>query len=301
VAVHVSSMTEANSRPELVTPEIGDHEFALFQSMIKREAGIHLASTKKSMLVSRLIRRLNALKIPSFSDYYRYVIQSGSDERTRLLDAICTNETWFFRNPKHFELLRNEVIRSWESDARAGKRSRRARIWSAGCSTGEEPFSLAMVLLDALPNWELEILATDLSTQALDRARTATWPIEKSQDIPAPYLKRFMLRGTRSQEGKMRAGSQVRAVVSFARLNLNDSDWPIDRLPPFDVIFCRNVLMYFEASCRERIVHHLLKYLSRSGRFFVGDAEGLNGFQGLESVMPAVYAFAGSTRPKIGT
>jgi chemotaxis protein methyltransferase CheR len=169
------------------------------------------------MLVGRLFRRLNSLGLSSFSEYYRHVVYTGEREMVQLLDAICTNETWFFRNPDHFTFIRDQLVPAWGADVRASRRQPRLRVWSAACSSGEEPYSLAMVLLEALPGWEVNILATDLSSRALARARAATWPIDKSQDIPPRYLSQYMLRGTRSQQGKMRAGAELRKAVVFDR------------------------------------------------------------------------------------
>jgi len=278
-------------------PEISDHEFALFQALIKREAGIHLALSKKPMLVCRLFRRLDALKLGSFADYYKHIIHGPDDERKRMLDAICTNETWFFRNEKHFELLRDELAPSWIGAARPGRRSRELRAWSAGCSTGEEPFSLAMVLHDALPDWSIEVLASDLSNRALALAQQATWPLEKSERIPSRYLKRYMLRGTGAQAGKMKASDRIRALVRFDRVNLNESPWPVEGAPRFEIVFCRNVLMYFSPSCRQRVLRRLLACLAPGGFLFLGDAEGLGEPDDrLLPVIPAVYRLRAEPR-----
>jgi chemotaxis protein methyltransferase CheR len=270
-------------------PEISDHEFALFQSLIRREAGIFLGANKKPMLVSRLMRRLSALKLTSFSDYYRQVISAGPSELVLLLDCICTNETWFFRNPRHFAFVKDQVVPRVAAEAAEGRRGRRVRAWSAGCSSGEEPFSLAMVLVDGLPGWDIGIQATDLSTRVLERARAATWPVDKNRDIPGPYLKRYMLRGTRSKEGSMKAVSEIQALVTFNRLNLADSAWVVDGAGPFDLIFCRNVLMYFDPACRTRVVKALISRLTPRGYIMVGDAEGLGGFDELEMTGPGIY------------
>jgi chemotaxis protein methyltransferase CheR len=278
-------------RSHVSLTEISDDEFTLFQTLICREAGIHLAPTKKPMLVSRLMRRVAALKLTSFGDYYRYVVHDGRDEMVRLLDAVCTNETWFFRNPKHFSFVRETLCPAWIAEAEAGRRSRKINAWSAASSSGEEPFSLAMVLLDGLPGWEVNILATDLSSRVLERAEAATWSMEKNGDIPPQYLKRFMLRGMGAHEGKMRAGPELRSVVTFRRLNLNDDIWQLDPERQFDVLFCRNVLMYFEHGRRERVLRRLLRRLPPRGYLFLGDAEGLNGFEGLRLVAPSVHTF----------
>jgi chemotaxis protein methyltransferase CheR len=284
------------ARSSASVTEISDDEFALFQTLICREAGIYLGPTKKPMLVSRLMRRVNALKLPSFGEYYRYVLRGGpagqkNDEMVRLLDAISTNETWFFRNPKHFSFVKETLCPAWIKEAAANRRPRQVSIWSAAASSGEEPFSLAMVLLDALPGWDLRVVATDLSSRVLERARAATWSIEKSGDIPAGYLKRFMLRGTGAQVGSMRARQELRNVVTFDRLNLNDEAWPFGPAERFDAVFCRNVLMYFEPRCRERVLRRILERLPPRGYLFLGDAEGLSGFEGLRMVAPSVHTF----------
>ena len=283
--------SEPVSMAEGGVPEISDEEFALFQGLIRREAGIHLAPIKKSMLVSRLFRRLAALGLHSFGDYYRHVAFGPAEEKVCLLDAICTNETWFFRNRKQFELLGGPIATEWREAVKLGGRSRTARVWSAACASGEEPFTIAMVLMDALPGWAVEILATDLSTRALSSARTATWLLEKSKDIPEHYLKRHMLRGSGSQVGKMRASQSLRSLIRFERLNLNDREWALDpQRTPFDLVFCRNVFMYFDPVDRERALRRLISSLAPGGYLFLGDAEGAGGVDPrIEVVMPAVY------------
>jgi chemotaxis protein methyltransferase CheR len=165
-------------------------------------------------------------------------------------------------------------------------------VWSAGCSTGQEPYSLAMTLRHHLPaaaGWEIEIVATDLSIRALAIARGATWEFAACSEIPKNYLKAFMLRGCRGQEGKIKAGAEIRAVVNFAQVNLNDAVYAVNG--PFDLIFCRNVLIYFDREDRERIVRRLLSYLSPSGYLFVGHAESLHTMHdAVRSVMATVYA-----------
>lgn len=284
----------AKNHAQSVT-EISDDEFALFQSLICREAGIHLAASKKPMLISRLMRRVGALNLESFGEYYRHVINDRGEEMVRLLDAVSTNETWFFRNPKHFSFVKDVLCPAWIAEAKEGRRPRRVTAWSAASSSGEEPFSLAMVLLDRLPGWDISILASDLSTRVLERAQEATWSIEKSGDIPAPYLKRYMLRGSGGQDGKMRAAPEIRNVVTFRRFNLNDEFWSVDSEGPFDLVFCRNVLMYFEAGRRERVLHRIVKRLPPRGYLFLGDAEGLTGFQGLRMAAPGIHTLKTNT------
>lgn len=270
---------------------ITDKEFASFQALIYREAGIYLSAAKMPLLVGRLTRRLRELGLNSFTAYYRRVVEGDEAERIRLLDAISTNETHFFREPRQFEFLEQRVFPEWSRQAASGLRVRKIQAWSAACSTGEEPYSLAMTLLDRFPpssGWEIEILATDLSTRVLERARAAIWPMEKAREIPQQYLRRFMLRGTRSQEGKMKAGPEVRSVVRFERMNLNERHYPVDGR--FDLIFCRNVLIYFDQASKGGVIDRLLNRLLPAGYLFFGHAESLNGLTDrVRCVFPTVY------------
>jgi len=192
---------------------ISQREFAMFQALIQREAGIYLSQAKRDLLVNRLSPRLRELGLQSFEDYYR-IADSDHDERVRMLDRISTNETQFFREPRHFEYLEQTVYPALQKRAEIGEGARRVRVWSAACSSGEEPYSIAMSLLSHFsPSWELHILATDISTRVLKRAEEAVWPLERASQIPPPYLKAYMLRGTKSQEGKMKAAPELRAIV----------------------------------------------------------------------------------------
>ena len=254
-----------------------EREFALFQVLVEREAGLLLGPTKQALLVGRLSRRLHALSLTSFGAYYRHVTARGNEaERVRMLDCLCTNETDFFREPQHFELLSQRVIPEWTRRAAQGLMARRVRVWSAGCSTGEEPYSLAMTLLSHLPaGWDVEVLATDLSTWALDRARQGLWSVDKAELIPRRLLRAYMLRGVRTQEGWMQAGPELRAVLRFAHVNLSDERcWPEG---PFELVFCRNVLIYFGADSRVRALDALLRRLRATGYLFLGHAESLTG------------------------
>jgi chemotaxis protein methyltransferase CheR len=267
---------------------VSDRDFQRFQALIHREAGIWLAPVKKALLVGRLGRRLRELGITSYAAYYERVVDDEA-ERIRMLDAICTNETHFFREPKHFDFLVERVFPAWRAEADAGRRERRLRIWSAACSTGEEPYTLAMVVLTAFPaGWDLEILASDLSTKVLDRAAAGLWPLEKSKEIPDAYLKNFMLRGFGAQDGLMKAGPEIRGLVKFTRVNLVGETWPGGA--PFDLIFCRNVLIYFERQAKITVVERLLDRLDPRGYLFLGHAESLGGFTiKARAVLPTVY------------
>ena len=281
----------AGTVPAVVAPAVtavSDAEFELFQRLILAEAGIWLAPMKKALLVGRLARRLRELGLASYRAYHERVREDPA-EKIRMLDAICTNETHFFREPRHFEFLSTRVFPALREQAEAGRRARRIRVWSAACSSGEEPYSIAMALLDAFPSgWDLEILATDLSTRILERARAAVWPIAKSSEISRPFLDAFMLRGVASQAGLMKAGPEIRALVRFDRVNLNGESWPEGR---FDLVFCRNVLIYFERRAKERVVERLLDRLEPGGHLFLGHAESLGGLTTrARPAMPTVYS-----------
>lgn len=285
-------------RPEYPGRTISDQEFALFQSLIYREAGIYLPQTKKPLLVRRLSGRLTALGLSSFAAYYRRVAHARDRrERIHMLDCVTTNETSFFREPKQFEFLEREVVPRWKRDADRGLRSKRVRAWSTACSSGEEPYSLAMLLLDTLPRtlgWGVDVLATDLSTRALSRAREATWSDSKLEEIPKRYHKRFLLKGKRSQVGRIRVGRQVREVVQLGRLNLHDSRARVDGA--FDLILCRNVLIYFDAESKRGVIDRLVERLAPDGYLMVGHAESLiDASDKLRSVAPSVYRLTGGS------
>jgi chemotaxis protein methyltransferase CheR len=285
-------------RREIAIRPITDTEFADLRDLVYQQAGIFLSAPKKALLVGRLSRRLRELGMETFGAYYRHV-RGDPAELRRLLEAICTHETQFFREPRQFDFLESVVFPEWEAQAAAGARPRRIRVWSAGCSTGEEPYSLGMILLSRFgpqSGWTVEIRATDLSTKALARAEAAVWPIEKAAAIPADYLHAFMLRGTRSQQGLMKAGPLLRSVVRFGIHNLGDAASAGDG--PYDLIFCRNVLIYFNAESRSRAIHRLMSQLSGTGYLFLGHAETLNGITAqLRSVGPTVYSWAPRVPP----
>lgn len=257
-------------------------EFRLFQSLVHHEAGIFLSDQKRALLVGRLAPRLRALAMTSFASYHDRV-RSDREELVRMLDAICTNETQFFREPKQFAFLQEVVLPAWRA---SGKRQ--IRVWSAGCSTGEEPYSIAMTLAAGMPEASIEVLASDLSMKALDRAKSAIWPVERAAQIPVHYRKSFMLRGSGAQEGKMTARPELRALIRFARINLSHETYPV--AGRFDLIFCRNVLIYFDAPSKRRVIERLLDRLDPSGYLFLGHSESLNNVDRVRTVGPTVYA-----------
>jgi chemotaxis protein methyltransferase CheR len=277
---------------DMLPREISLKEFLRFQQLIYRESGIWLSEAKTSLLTGRLSKRLRALGLKRFSEYYERVT-TDQEERWTMLDVITTNETHFFREPVHFQFLETHVLPAWQAAANAGQRPQTIRVWSAGCSTGQEAYSLAMTLVDRFPasrNWSIEILATDLSRRALAIAEQGVWNGEKAREIPPHYLRAYMFRGIGENEGKIKAAPAIR-VIRFMRLNLNDAT--VSGLGKFDLIFCRNVLIYFDIESRRRAVGRLLRHLSSDGFLFLGHAETLNGIcPSLQCIAPTIYTQA---------
>jgi chemotaxis protein methyltransferase CheR len=270
--------------------------YTRFQKLIHQEAGIWLGESKSALLCGRLSRRLRALKMSSLEDYYEFVAHPNhNDERVAMVDAITTNETRFFRDPRHFEFLEQRVIPHWRSEAQQGRRTKTVRLWSAGCSSGEEPYSLAMLLARHLPNdqgWSVKILATDISTKVLALARLGVYNAAKSTDIPEPLLKDYMLKGVDDCAGQMKVMPQVQDMIEFDKLNLVYGPYPPEL--HFDVVFCRNVLIYFDQEAKQKVVEHCSRCLARNGFLFVGQAENLSTVNSrLRSLAPAIYARAG--------
>jgi chemotaxis protein methyltransferase CheR len=265
--------------------------FRDFSELIRRHAGINLSDAKRALLSGRLARRLRELGDITYAQYLEKV-RGDDDEFTILLDLVSTNETHFFREPRQWEVLEREVLPAWRLAAAEGRRPRRVHAWSAACSTGEEPFTLAPFLLRHTPpeaGWSIDITATDLSTRALARAKAATWPMQRAAEIPKSYLQSYFLRGTGPEEGKLRATSELRQMIRFSRLNLMEETQYPDG--PFDLIFCRNVLIYFDAPTKQAVVRRLVRRLAPGGLLLLGHAESLIGMnEGLASWGPATYA-----------
>ncbi|QSQ20006.1 protein-glutamate O-methyltransferase CheR [Pyxidicoccus parkwayensis] len=258
------------------------------------EAGVRLGDGKAEFVRWRLSARLRALGLESFMDYAARVTVDAA-ERKKMVEALLVHETRFFREPAQFTWLERELFPHWRHDS-TRRRSRHVRAWSAACSTGQEPYSLAMLLLAHLPaeeGWSVEVLGTDLSGDALARAEAAMWPMEKASEIPTAYLHRFMLRGTGPAEGWIRAGPQLRSAVRFQPLNLLRVE---DKVPGiFDLVMCRNVLIYFDAASSARALRGLVRCLAPDGLLLLGHAEGLHGMRGMRAVHSSIYTRASGT------
>ena len=271
--------------------ELTNREFTRVQGLIHSQTGIYLPESKKALVVARLSRRLRTLELGSFSEYLDLIARDRV-EHTLMLDSICTNETRFFREPRQFAFLETDVLPHWKMLGDGGLMPRRLRVWSAACSTGEEPFSLAMLLRTHFPvesGWTIDILASDISTKVLSAAKEAVWSIERAADIPEPYRRAYMLKGVRGEEGKMRAQPSLRSMIEFRSINLNDDRYEVEG--PFDLIFCRNVLIYFDRETKAAVIERLTKHLSPTGFLFLGHSETLHSAaHALRLVGPTAYA-----------
>jgi chemotaxis protein methyltransferase CheR len=260
-------------------------QFDTVRTLLHGISGIDLQEGKERLVQSRLGRSLRTLGLPDFETYLAYVQADRSGGAlSDLVDALTTNETSFFRESRHLDVLCQEVLPPLRQQARP------IRLWSAGCSTGEEPYTLAMVLRAALAqsgHSEVRILATDLSARALARARAATYDEARLKKVPDAYL-RTAFRPLTGQPPRFRVADELRRMVRFARLNLMDA-WPMRR--SMDVIFCRNVMIYFDRPTRERLIARFIDMLAPGGHLFVGHSESLTASDyGLRFVQPAVYA-----------
>lgn len=258
-----------------------DQEFNQFQRFIYEAAGISLSSAKKALVCGRLARRVQQYQFNSYSDYFR-LLMSGKDaaEVQTAIDLLTTNETYFFREPKHFEMLRQHAVA-------AGKRGQPFRVWSAASSTGEEAYSIAMVLADCLPDDHWEVVGSDISSRVLARARLGHYPLERTTHIPPAYLKRFCLKGMDKQKGTLLVERSLRAKVQFLQVNLNAA---LPALGTFDVIFLRNVMIYFNGDTKQQVVGRVASLLKPDGYFFIGHSESLHGVSdAVRPCAPSIY------------
>lgn len=265
----------------LTAPVLKDTEFKQFCDLIYRIAGISMSSSKKALVSSRLAKRLTFHDLDSYGEYFQMITAlDGKTELQTAIDLLTTNETHFFREPKHFDFLRRQILQTV-------KFSKMFRIWSAACSTGEEPYSIAMMLDELLGNAPWEIVASDLNTQVLAQARSGLYPMDRVPEIPQYYLSNYCLKGTGTQEGKLLIDRKLRERVQFVQHNLTDTP---PKLGQFDVILLRNVLIYFNQETKIKVVAKLLPLLRPSGYFFVGHSETLNGISDeVKLVQPAIY------------
>ena len=253
-----------------------DEDFAYLSDLVGRNAGINLTDDKRELVYGRVAKRLRILGIRNFSDYCELLRQGSNDEFTHFINSITTNVTSFFRESHHFDYLANHILPAIVRK-NAGIAHPRLRIWSAGCSTGEEPYSIAMVLRENIRDidrWDARILATDLDSNVLDIAKSAEYPADRVQQVAEERKKRWMLKGTGSKSGRIKIRPEVRNMVHYKQLNLTES-WPVNG--PFDCIFFRNVAIYFKRDTQVSLLNRFADRLDANGTLYVGHAESLIG------------------------
>jgi chemotaxis protein methyltransferase CheR len=264
---------------------LSDREMDRIVRLVYERSGITLHQGKRALIVARLHKMLKAGGFRSFSDYVRHVETDRSgQELSVLIDAISTNHTSFFREDEHFRYLAARVVPPLAAADRP------VRVWCAACSTGQEPVSIAVTLMDALPaaqHGRVRLLASDISTRALKTATAGVYPLRVAEGLSQPVLKSYFERGLGADEGKVRVRAQVRRAIEYRRLNLIE----IDSLnETFDVVFCRNVMIYFDKAVQQRVVSMIERHLAPGGHLFIAHSESLNGLShGLKWMAPAVY------------
>lgn len=263
-------------------------DFNRLSKFIQREFGIKLSPVKKTMLEGRLQKRLRALHLNSYAAYCDYLFSSqGGQEVVPMMDLVTTNKTDFFREPAHFALLESRLL----SELAHRPAGRPFKAWSAGCSSGEEPYTLAMVLSEyALthPFPDFHIYATDISTEVLGVAARAVYPEARVADIPLPLRQKYLLRSRDRAQSTVRIAPAIRAKVRFDSLNFMHENYEMPG--DFDIIFCRNVLIYFDKPTQEQVINKLCKHLRKDGLLFLGHSESITNMEvPLNQLRPTVF------------
>ncbi len=271
--------------------ELRVREFNLFRKLIYGKSGIKLNDSKLELVRSRLAKRLRQLSIPTFKEYYSLLSeQLDGPETLHMLDAITTNQTSFFREPKHFDFLNKTALANLLEE-KEQTRDRTFKVWSAGCSTGEEPYSLTITLLEFLenyPGYSLKILATDLSTQVLSLAAKGIYEKKNLPNIQLNTLKKYFFKGEKKWEGFCKVRPELSKFIQFKRFNLMENHFPFSS--SFDIIFCRNVMIYFDKKTQETLVNKHCSALKKGGYFFIGHSESLTGTNHhFNYIQPTIY------------
>lgn len=285
--------------PNPLVTIMSDREFERFSGFIHKECGIKMPPAKKAMLQTRLQKRLRLLEMNSFSRYADHVFgpEGMKTELIAMIDAVTTNKTDFFREPGHFDYLTGTALPELIGNGPAGFR-KGMTVWSAGCSTGEEPYTLAMVLEEfagRCPGFDFAILATDISTQVLEKAKAAIYDEERVAPVPAALKTKYLLRSKDRKSGVVRIVPELRSRVRFRRLNFMDGDFGMRE--PLDIIFCRNVIIYFDFQTQTALLNRLCRHLVPGGYLFMGHSETLNGMNlPLTPVSSSVYRKSNGTQ-----
>ena len=271
---------------------LSEAEFKKIGAYIEKNVGIKMPPEKRMMMQSRLASRLKALHLDSYKAYIDYVF-SGKDtdnhELIMMIDAMTTNLTEFFREPQHFDFMRNTALPNY-----AAQKLGKIKIWSAGCSTGQVPYTLSMVMSEYIKQNPLgsirdfSVLATDISTKVLDKAASAVYPMDAVKGVPQQIMHQYFLRGKDPANPVVRLKQDIRSHVNFMRLNFMDDEYGFR--DTFQIIFCRNVLIYFDKANQERVIRQFLRYLEPNGYLFLGHSETIFGMDlPFKTVAPTVF------------
>jgi len=298
-------MTTSNSSGKPVNPEkrkhvpvdltglrISENDFSRFSKLIYEVCGIRMPPHKRSMLEARLRKRLRSLGLTSYEEYRDYIFSHEGmvEELTNMIDVVTTNKTDFFREPRHFDYLNEIALPKLINSTGAGI-DRPLRIWSAGCSSGEEPYTLAMVLDEF--SWggdrlQYQILATDVSTQVLEKAVLGIYHKDKIEPVPMPMRRKYLLKSRSKEDPRVRIIPELRERVQFRHLNFMEENYEIREAQ--DIIFCRNVIIYFDRATQERFLGRLCNCLAPGGYLMMGHSETLSGMAlPVTQQAPAVY------------
>lgn len=280
--------TEKITRTSFIPRSMCEKDFKRFSELVYDECGIKLTAAKKTMVQARLQKRLRALELEGYEAYIKYLFspRGMDDELHHLIDVVTTNTTEFFREPKHFDFLLGQVVPEWISSRAVGTMS----IWSAGCSSGEEPYTLAMVLSEFAEKkigFRFKILATDISNQVLQKAVKGIYPANRARSIPLAFKKKYLLRSKQKESDLVRMAPDIRRHIRFRRLNFMEDFGFREKI---DVIFCRNVIIYFDHPTQEILLNRFCRHLSTGGYLFIGHSESLAGMAlPLKQMAPTVY------------
>lgn len=274
-------MGEGHFNPLQMEP-LTDSQFHEFQKMIYDWAGISLSEAKKALVAGRLMKRLRHYNINSYGEYLKIVKNpQNKEEKQIMIDLLTTNETYFFREIRHFNFVEQKVLPYH-------RKGEFFRAWSAACSSGEEAYSLALILADFFGFQGWEVFGSDISTRMLEEARLGIYPLEEAENIPTHLLKKYCLKGVKSQEGRFTIIPEVKQNVRFEYLNLIEP-FPVN-LGSFDIIFLRNVMIYFNNETKKDIVERIIQYLKPTGYLIVGHAETLHGVSDkVRPIEPTIY------------
>lgn len=261
--------------------ELKDGEYHKFQSWLHLATGINLGSAKRALVAGRLYKRLKHHELSSYGEYFQFIMGSSATGELQIaIDLLTTNETYFFREPKHFDFLREVILPALPP-------AKTFRVWSAASSSGEEPYSLAMILADSLTSTSWEILGSDISTHVLAIARAGHYPMARARTIPQAMLSKYCLKGVGRQEGTFLIEKNLRNRTRFCQINLNEA---LPEVGEFDVIFLRNVMIYFNQETKCKVVARLMPRLKPGGHFIVSHSESLNGItDALKIISPSIY------------